>query len=420
MPKVTVIIPCYNQGHFLGEAVRSVREQTFSDIEIIVVNDGSTDSGTTRILKDFRYPNVRLIHTDNQGLAAARNNGIAEARGRYILPLDADDIIESSYIEKAVDLLDKNKELGIVYCRARLFGAVETEWMLPPYSLDTMLQDNVIFCSAMFRRSDWEAVGGYDTGMVYGWEDYEFWLSLIERGCSVYQIPEVLFAYRVAVDSMVRSKEKWQKVDMFKRVFQRHSELFSENIEVWIRTLLEAREPYYTSRLYIDCGNGISDENSVSRKVEPGSSIIVFNLNEFHNIKALRFDPVDAPAVVQIFKFVLEYEGGRTEEIVDYTDNALLKDGHDSYFEHNDPQYFFNLDTEDLQNIVSLTVQICFKALASDALSRLVDMQKQRLLELSEKEKQHGQCRVLKTFLLSVGRYPAERLRSYVKRQNRR
>ncbi len=242
MPTVSVIIPCYNQGQFLDEAVDSVLVQSFADFEIIIVNDGSTDDLTNRLLKTYAKEKTRVIATANMGLAAARNNGIAVACGKYILPLDADDRIGTSYLEKAVAILDADSEVGIVYCKARLFGAVETDWLLPDYSLERMLVDNLIFCSAFFRRDDWLDAGGYDPGMVYGWEDYEFWLGLIERGRKVVRLEENLFCYRVASDSMVRSKEKWQKVAMFRRIYERHQRLFSDNIGVWIETIADARD----------------------------------------------------------------------------------------------------------------------------------------------------------------------------------
>lgn len=241
MLTVSVIIPCYNQGQYVLQTLDSVLNQTYQHVEVIIVNDGSDDQQTVSVLNQIDSQNVQLIHTDNQGLAAARNTGIKHATGSIILPLDADDLIAAEYIEKAVTILENNKDIGIVYCKAQLFGSVETEWLLPPYSLDEMLLDNVIFCSALFRKSDWKAVGGYNQEMIYGWEDYDFWLSLIERGCEVYQIPEILFSYRVASDSMVRTKEKWKKVAMFKRIFERHQQLFTANIDVWIDTLLELR-----------------------------------------------------------------------------------------------------------------------------------------------------------------------------------
>jgi glycosyltransferase involved in cell wall biosynthesis len=102
MPKISVIIPCFNQGPYLDEAVDSVLAQTFQDFEILVVDDGSTDAETIKILRDFARPKTRIIRTENQGLSAARNNGIREAMGEYILPLDADDKIGPGYLEDAV------------------------------------------------------------------------------------------------------------------------------------------------------------------------------------------------------------------------------------------------------------------------------------------------------------------------------
>ncbi len=373
MATVSVIIPCYNQGHLLDEAVESVLNQTLQDFEIIIINDGSTDPFTNALLADYRKDKTTVLHTGNQGLAAARNNGIRQATGRYILPLDADDRIGPEYLEKAVQVLDSHADIGIVYCRARLFGAVETEWNLPAYSLSEMLQDNLIFCTALFRRSDWQMVNGYDPGMVYGWEDYDFWLSLIEKGRQVYQIPEYLFFYRVASDSMVRSKEKWQKVAMFKRIFERHPALFQQNIEVWIERLLIARERYHTSRLYIDSGSGISDSSSIGRKIEQGTTDISFRAVEGQNIKTLRFDPVDTFAVVEIKAIILENDAGRRELSVDtLTGNHCLRERNTLYFDTADPQIFLGCTPNELSGLKEVRVSLRFWALGEEALVLIV------------------------------------------------
>lgn len=242
MVKVSVIIPCHNQGETLLETLNSVEAQTFRGFEVIVVDDGSTDPTTRDILGELKKSETRVVHTSNQGLAAARNNGIREANGKYILPLDADDRIGPAYLEKAAAVLDAIPDVGIVYCRAETFGEVRGPWKIPEYSLEQMLLDNIIFCSAMFRKEDWQQAGGYDTNMTYGWEDYDFWLSLIERGVGVYQIPEVLFFYRVAADSMVRSKTRAQKFEMFSRIFYKHQKLYTDHIEVWIDSILTGGE----------------------------------------------------------------------------------------------------------------------------------------------------------------------------------
>ncbi len=417
MSKVSVIIPCYNQGRYVMETLGSVLNQTYQNLEVIIVNDGSDDQHTTAILDQIDIENVQVLHTDNQGLAAARNNGIQVACGQIILPLDSDDLIAPDYIERAVVILDKNEEIGIVYCRAQLFGSVETEWLLPKYSLNKILLDNVIFCSALFRRSDWEAVGGYDPGMIYGWEDYDFWLSLIERGHEVYQIPKILFSYRVSSDSMVRSKERWQKVAMFKRIFERHQKLFSSHIDVWIDTLLDVREPYYTSKLYIDTGDGVGDANCISRKVELGTSEIEFSLEEYETIQAVRFDPIDTPVVIEILDFIIVDRKGERRKINDCTDNAIFQINNDRYFDSDDPQCFLDLSPHDLDTIQAIIVRFSFKALAADALQEIVKRQQEMMQSMSSQVDQYKSSGLIKAASKAIAMHEGEARGHYLKRQ---
>ena len=242
MPKVSVIIPCHNQGRFIGDAVQSVLAQTYNDFEVIIVNDGSTDPQTISALESYDRPPVRLIHTGNEGLASARNNGVRSASGTYILPLDADDKIASSYVEKAVGVLDADPDIGIVYCEAEFFGERTGPWELFPYSFPGILLGNVIFCSGMYRKSDWQKVNGYNPNMKYGWADYDFWLSLIELGRDVYRIPEPLFFYRQRSGSMNRSISREQHVYLYTQLFKNHPALYAENISILFRHIIELRE----------------------------------------------------------------------------------------------------------------------------------------------------------------------------------
>jgi len=228
-PKVSVIIPCYNLGAYVDDAVDSVLAQTFQNFEIIVVDDGSTDPSTVRLMENYVRPKTHVLRTKNQGLATARNTGINQARGKYILPLDADDKIGSSYLAKASMILDDRPEIGIVYCRARFFGAREEEWRLEPFSIETMLTKNVIFAASMFRKSSWEKVGGYNPIMVHGYEDYDFWISLLDREkAGVYRINEILFYYRVREDSMISTLlvNEENEIDMLTQVFYNHCDFF--------------------------------------------------------------------------------------------------------------------------------------------------------------------------------------------------
>ena len=216
MVKVSVIIPCYNQGHYLKDAVNSVLSSTFRDYEIIIVNDGSTDS-SAKYIDELDYPNLIKIDQPNQGVVKARNNAILRASGPYILPLDADDKISASYIESAVNSLEQDKDLGIVYCDAEFFGDKQGKWNLPKFSMKCMLRSNMIFVSAFFRKEDWEKVNGYDEAMESGLEDWEFWISILSLGRKTYRIPAVHFYYRQQMDS--RSIKLHANVEQSKRLY---------------------------------------------------------------------------------------------------------------------------------------------------------------------------------------------------------
>lgn len=239
MPRVSVIIPCYNQGQYLDEAVNSVLKQTYQDYEIIIVNDGSTDEFTINLLNNYHRLKTRVIHTTNQGLPSARNNGIREAKGVYILPLDADDKIGFTYLERAVKVLDDNEDIGIVYCEAEFFGKKTGKWELPKYQFPEFIISNCIFASAFFRRSDWESVKGYKSVMKYGWEDHEFWLSLIELKREIYQIPEIIFYYRQKESSMLQSMQVEHWLYSYLQIYQYHSESFSDNMAVLFKRHIE-------------------------------------------------------------------------------------------------------------------------------------------------------------------------------------
>lgn len=217
--KVSIITPCYNDGIYIEETIGSILSQTYKNLEIIIIDDGSEDTHTIDILKklDLR-DNIKVIKTNHVGPAEARNIGIKYASGEYILPVDSDDLIDSTYIEKAVMCMNSDDKLGIVYCHADLFGNKTGSWELPDYSIDKMLIDNIIFVTALFRRTDWEQVGGFKSNMEHGMEDYDFWLSIIELGREVYQLPEVLFHYRVKDSS--RTTKFHKSIDNVKETYR--------------------------------------------------------------------------------------------------------------------------------------------------------------------------------------------------------
>jgi glycosyltransferase involved in cell wall biosynthesis len=230
MPFVSVIIPCFNQGIYINEAIESVLSQTFKDYEIIIVNDGSTDQFTINTINSLSHPKIKTIHTKNMGLASARNNGIEAAQGTIILPLDSDDTIAPTYLEKAIPILDGDPSIGIVYSQVYLFGALHGESSLPECESTKMVVRNYIVNCGHFRKKDWEICGGYNSDMKYSWEDWDFWLSIIERGKKVHQIKEPLFYYRIRKSSMARSLTSQQMAEMHTRLFNHHRDFFCANI----------------------------------------------------------------------------------------------------------------------------------------------------------------------------------------------
>lgn len=227
-PKVSVIIPCYNQGKFLQETLDSVFDSTYENIEVIVVDDDSSDEFTKDFLKKFSDDRVKIIHQANQGVAVARNNGINLAQGEYILPLDGDDKIGREYIEKAVAKMDC---YDIVYCEAEFFGRESGKWDLPDYEFLRFLNENCIFVCALFRKSDWAKVGGYKSSMLYGNEDWEFYISLIELGSKVFRIPEVMFFYRKHENSRTDNLSVKRNAESYKEILRLHTKLYLEHLD---------------------------------------------------------------------------------------------------------------------------------------------------------------------------------------------
>lgn len=235
MERVSIIMPCYNDGRYLQGSIDSALGQTYPDIELIIVDDGSDDAETLAVLERQYDPRVRVLHGEHLRPAAARNRGIKAASGSYILPLDSDDLIEPDYILRAVAIMQAHPEVGIVYCHADLFDKAAGLWYLPEYSLEHMLLDNVVFVTSLFRRSDWEAVGGFDESMKHGMEDYDFWLSLLELEREVVQLPEVLFHYRIKQQSRTNSFMADVAVvkDTYAYIQRKHRELYLRYIDVF-------------------------------------------------------------------------------------------------------------------------------------------------------------------------------------------
>lgn len=222
---VSVIIPCYNHELFLEETLQSALASSYRPIEIIIINDGSTDD-SEKIALRFKaiHQNIKYLKQENQGPAAARNTGISAANGKYILPLDADDHISTDYIEKAVEILENRDDVRLVYCNAEFFGERNGKWNLPDFSRKYLAKENLIFLSAVYRKLDWQTAGGYSNVMTWGWEDWEFWISLLKDGGEVVKLPITGFYYRVRKGSRRKSTNREAKRKTIELINQKHLE----------------------------------------------------------------------------------------------------------------------------------------------------------------------------------------------------
>lgn len=203
--KVSVIIPCYNDGKFLKNAVASVTQIKSPEIELLIVNDGSTDTETLRELDYYDQKGIKVLSHDNRGIAYTRNRGISEAKGEYILPLDADNVITTGYIEQGIKYLDSN-EFDIVYARPFFLGEdlPERKFQTNEFVGQELIWGNYIDACAIYRRSVWESAGGYDEKMPYqGYEDWELWLSSYLSGFRFKYLDEELYGYTIRSGSMI-------------------------------------------------------------------------------------------------------------------------------------------------------------------------------------------------------------------------
>jgi glycosyltransferase involved in cell wall biosynthesis len=316
MAKVGIVIPCYNQGEYVEETLNSVLNSNYNDYKIAIVNDGSTDKNTIKILNSINLDKCEVISLKNGGLSYARNKGIEHLDCEFILPLDADDTIHPDYISRAMAVFDKNPKMDIVYCKARLFGEESGTLNLPQYSPKKMITNNCIFASAFYRKEMWREIGGYNQNMAYGFEDYDFWLSFVQRDAKVYMIEDALFNYRIKATSMATNLRDNHLTDAHVQLFNNHKSLFEQNIDIQFDKIFNSNNE---SKLYLDYGNGFNEQNVlVKENVEFGqASELCFNLKDIDidRIKRLRFDPSDNSCSVNISQIKYIYNDGSEDNI---------------------------------------------------------------------------------------------------------
>jgi glycosyltransferase involved in cell wall biosynthesis len=241
MSSVAIIIPCHNHGAFVGEAVASALAQTRHAAEILLIDDAS-DEATREACEKLASTKIRLIRNEtNLGLAASRNKAIWAAESELILPLDADDRLHPEYLEKTIPVIESSSEIGWVYTDCAFFGAREGFLDFPDYDLKLLLAHDLCLAPSLFRKRDWERVGGYDESFKIGQEDWDFWLSLAGAGLRGEHVRARLYDYRQHPESM-RSRSHRDLDVAARKLWNKHRKLYEKHAEeIW---------RYYVARFY--------------------------------------------------------------------------------------------------------------------------------------------------------------------------
>lgn len=261
-PLISIIVPCYNQAQYLSDALDSVLAQTYPNWECVIINDGSPDNTDEIAMvyceKDSRF---KYLKQDNQGVSMARNNGIRASRGEYILPLDGDDMIAPTYCEKAISHFLKFPETKLVYCKARFFGDVNEQWDLPIYKYEEFIWSNCIFNSAFYKRVDYDKTPGYNPNMDSGLEDWDFWLSFLNKKDIVHRLDDMLFYYRIRGNSR-NSFAVMGSDELAIQIYNNHRDnylLYADHLLLFKMEALSWKEEYELVKKQFDsCHNSLA------------------------------------------------------------------------------------------------------------------------------------------------------------------
>jgi glycosyltransferase involved in cell wall biosynthesis/peptidoglycan/xylan/chitin deacetylase (PgdA/CDA1 family) len=246
-PKVSVVIPCYNLGPYLDQAVQSVLNQTIQDFEIIIIDDGSTDPATCHLFASYRRPKTRILRTSNQGLAKARNLGIAEAKGVYICCLNVDVLPEPAFLERSVQMLDSDPSSAFVSCWLKGSEGSAFDWNPSACEFPCLLVENGVRTPTLMRRDTVWQLGGFDAQMP-GCEDWDLAINLVDRGFCGTIIPEYLFGCRTreAATRVEQAGSDDRGYDM-RFIVEKHAGIYRKHLpEVLAEIEKRTREPHGT------------------------------------------------------------------------------------------------------------------------------------------------------------------------------
>lgn len=218
-PRISVIIPCFNQGIYVDDAIESVLNQSYTDLEVIIINDGSYDEFTINKLNNYSKPNARIINTSNKGLSAARNLGVKESNGKFIQFLDADDCIHPMKFEKQIGIFNEHPEIEICYSNYKVLDLQSNKYLLEGspnlnfnISLEKFLFDwekvfSIPIHCGLFKKSIWRENPPFDERLKAK-EDWVMWCTLAANGRKFYFLDENYAIYRMHTQNMTRKSSE--------------------------------------------------------------------------------------------------------------------------------------------------------------------------------------------------------------------
>ncbi|MEO1007173.1 MAG: glycosyltransferase family A protein [Planctomycetota bacterium] len=235
-PTATCVVPCFNHGRFVGEAVASCLAQRDAEVDVVLIDDGSDDGSTPTACDALAGDRVRVVHQANRGLPAARNAGAALAQGEFLVFLDADDWIEPAFVATlhaaldAASRADEKANHAHAYCQERLTErGNNVVWRVPEWDPILLMVTNLHPVTALVRRDRFEAAGGFDEAMTDGYEDWDLWLRFAALGWSGVRVREPLFNWRRHAEQTMIDDAVARHEGLYRRLCANHSALYERH-----------------------------------------------------------------------------------------------------------------------------------------------------------------------------------------------
>lgn len=243
-PLISILMPYYQLDDLLVESVDSVKRQTYENWELIIVDDCSQDKPASEVLATEADKRIRIVrHDSNQGPSAARNTAVSNSNGEYLLPLDADDLIAPSYLEKVLNAL-RETGASAAYTQVKYFGNFDCTYT-PSILLSEIFSGHFPCNTLLMKREVYDSVGGYKN--LPKIEDTEFWISAIEAGVKFAFVDEALYLYRTHNRGLLHIQSSTVQRD-FLQVLLMHHDSVSEHLQVVLETWIALKTAYYNEQ----------------------------------------------------------------------------------------------------------------------------------------------------------------------------